>query len=183
MIQAFSFRLDHVLKGGSRTLLVVTLLAMMLGFTAFAAAPAAHAASSSTAQTTHCAVILPPQHEQISRLLCAQGNQPLVVPSNCITLATVFVDTRFRGASTPLIGCSGPCDAAGYHFDNMPSGFNNDISSYKVFNNCNVVRLYDGTNETGSTCFESTQNVSSLSGTGFNDRTSSMRLSSVVHPC
>lgn len=178
MTQAFSFRLHHVLKGSSRLLLIGALLTMMLSIAAFAAAPAAHAASVSTTQTTHCAVVLPPQHEQTSRLLCAQGNQPLVIPNNCVTLATVFVNTQFRGASTPLIGCSGPCDASGYHFDHMPSGFNNNISSYKVSNNCNFVRLYPLADEMGA-CLESQGNVATLFDTGFNDQTSSMRLNSV----
>lgn len=180
MTQAFSFRLNHVLKGSPRTLLIAALLSVMLGFTAFAATPAANAASPSTTQTTHCAVVLPPQHEQTSRLLCAQGNQPLVVPSSCVVLITVFVDTHFTGSSTQIFGCSGPCDASGYHIDTMPSGFNNDISSYKASSNCNFVRLYTGTDETGS-CIETGNSVGTLVGTGFNDQTSSMRLNSTDH--
>lgn len=175
-----SFRLTQKLKESSPTRLIVTLLMVILSFAAFAAVPAAHAASVSTTQTSHCAVVLPPQHEHTARLLCAPGNQPVVVPAACITLATVFVDTHYQGASTPLIGCAGPCDAAGYHFDTMPSGFNNNISSYKVFNNCFWIRLYGMANETGA-CIETFGDVGTLFGTGFNDRTTSMRLASVDH--
>ncbi len=49
MKQAFSFRLDHVLKGSSRLLLIGTLLTVMLSIAAFAAAPAAHAAPTMNA--------------------------------------------------------------------------------------------------------------------------------------
>src|SRR5512146_716857 len=48
MTQALPLRLDHLLKGGSRALLIGALL-MMLGITAFSATPAAHAAPAMNA--------------------------------------------------------------------------------------------------------------------------------------
>lgn len=192
MKQAFSFRLAHLLKGSSRTLLTATLLAMMLVFTAFAATPAAHAASVSTAQTTHCAMVLAPLQpgEQTSQVVfsqCIQGNQPLVVPNASTPLVTVYLADGFTGSRTTIFGNAGPCDATGYKIDKMPIvnniNFNNNISSYKVFNNCDFTRDYSGNGETGDCAGTFVGDVFSLAGTGMDNRMNSMRLSSVFHSC
>lgn len=186
MTQTVSFRLYHILKGSSRMLLIIPLLMVMLGFVVFSAAPAAHAASLSA--TRQCAVVLARLQpgEQTSRVLfsqCVQGNQPLVVPLTSTLLTTVYLGDNFTGSHTSIFGNAGPCDSTGYHIDRMPSGFNNDISSYKVFNNCAFTRDYAGNDESGDCAGTFVGDVFSLAGTGMDNRMNSMRLSSVFHSC
>ncbi|HZO73062.1 MAG TPA: hypothetical protein VFB60_12745 [Ktedonobacteraceae bacterium] len=180
MQQAFSFRLERVSRRNSRTLLIGTLLVMILSFGTFSAAPAAHAASPSVAK--RCAVVLAPLQpgEHTSRVLssqCVQGNQSLATSLTNTLLITVFVGANFSGNSIQFLGGTGPCDLSGYRIDQMPSGFNNGISSYLVFHNCIHVRSFDGPDETGAS-FLTTGNVSdlSLNSTGFNNRINSMHL-------
>lgn len=178
MTLSFFFRLA---RWPRHPLLIVSLLAVMLGCTAFAA-PAAQMTAASTIQTRHCAVVLAPLQagEQASRVLswqCVQGNQLVTVPDTSTLLMTLFSKPNFTGTATQIFGNAGPCASTGYAFSTIPVSFNSSPFSYTVSNQCHWVRLFDATNETGA-CVALQGNIS---GVSFNLR--SMRLAAVFQPC
>ena len=199
MKQSSSLRLRTLSPHGLYPTLAVTLLVVLLGFAAvsmapmaYAAAPTTHAASVSRSQASHCVIVLAPLQpgERNSKTVfsqCAALNQPLVVPLASTLLITVYLGDNFTGSRTSIFGNAGPCDPTGYKIDRMPTvngvNFNNDISSYKVFHNCSWTRDYSGNNETGDCVGTFLGDVSSLAGTGIDNRINSMRLSSVFHSC
>ena len=189
----FSLRLHSLSQHGLYTILTAVLLAVLLGFGVTSTDPVAHAASAaSISQAKNCAIVLAPLQpgERTSKIVfsqCAAMNQPLDVPLASTLLITVYLDDNFTGSHTSIFGDAGPCDSSGYHIDRMPTvngvNFNNDISSYKVFNNCSWTRDYAGNDETGDCVGTFLGDVSSLAGTGIDNRINSMRLSSVFHSC
>jgi hypothetical protein len=172
-----------------RVALIAILLTTGVVFSVLSFSPAAHAALHSTAQGERCQIILAKLQsgEQTSRVLssqCVQGNQQLVAPQSSTLLMTWYKDIHYLGASTRIYGNSGPCDSSGYGIPNLAawfSGWNDVISSFKVWNNCNWTRAYTNINY-GGLCTRYYGNVPWV-GSPMNDKISSFWVTSTRHNC
>jgi hypothetical protein len=173
-----------------RVALLAAFLAVIVGMSAFSFTPAAHAASQSTSQAKQCVMVVDHLHpgQRTSRVLaytCATGNQQLQIPNICIGQRTLlmswYVDANYGGSSTLIYGCGGPCDSAGYGIAYVGDGWNDRISSYKVWNNCFYSRAYTNSNY-GGTCQRYHNNVPWV-GSTMNDKISSFWVNLDVHYC
>ncbi len=179
MNNLFSFRLFHLSRRGYQGMLIAALCTIVFALSTFSSAPSAHAASQSPAQGKQCQIVLAGLQpgEQTSRVLssqCTQGNLPLAVPQASTLLMTWYKDISYGGGSTRIYGDSGPCDSSGYGIPNLAawgSSWNDFVSSYKVWNNCDWSRAYININY-GGACQEEAGNVPWV-GSSFNDRISS----------
>lgn len=157
-------------------ILVLSTLVTSVTYTVRAAMPVAK----------HCVIVLEKLHpgESVSRVQskqCTTGDQPLVVPAARVQLMTMHEDIRYGGASNKIYGSDGPCDADGYGVGDFKDWFpppldgfwNNRISSFELWSNCNATSAFDGTRYTG-TC----QNYSGYQidwvGSKMNDKISSL---------
>ena len=61
-------------------------------------------------------------------------------------LLVLYEHANYGGASTRITGAYGACDAEGYGISALVSSWRNRVSSFKGFNYCNVVELFDGVN-------------------------------------
>jgi hypothetical protein len=95
-------------------------------------------------------------------------------------LITLYADAEYGGDSYSLYGGSG-CDASGYTFGSMPAGWNDRVSSFRVFNNCTYTRLYVDAGPSGG-CIQYTGDTPHV-GTYINDKASALRLASASHYC
>lgn len=110
-----------------------------------------------TGSGSYCSIVLDkiqPGQTQ-SRVLsytCAESEvaRDSLTASTTVLLMTWYKDANFSGSSTTINGCCGPCDAAGYGIQNVGSSWNDVISSFKSFNNCNRVRGYADINYGGT---------------------------------
>lgn len=188
----------HLARLPRHVLFIVSLVAILLGLATFFSTPAALATSSPTAQATHCAVVLAPLQpgQQSSKILfsqCAAMNQQVTVPLGSTHLMTWYKDANFLPLQNPtpfeLFGSAGPCDSSGYGVTFVGSAWNDKISSFKVFNNCNWTRAYSNANfnvtSTGvvSGICKRYQGNTSFVGAALNDQISSFRITSVSHDC
>jgi hypothetical protein len=73
-----------------------------------------------------------------------------IVPAASVLLMTWYQDIGFGGPSTQLFGSAGPCDAEGYGFANVGAAWNDRISSFKAFNNCNRAVAFTNINFGGT---------------------------------
>ena len=73
-----------------------------------------------------------------------------VVPAASVLLMTWYQDINFGGPSAQLFGSAGPCDAEGYGFSNVGTAWNDRISSFKAFNNCNRAVAFTNINFGGT---------------------------------
>lgn len=132
-------------------------------------APVAHAAPATgsggsggngvVADTTrHCVILLDKikPGEDTSRVRakeCAIGKKPEVA-ANSVLLMTWYQLTKYGGESTYIEG-GAKCDSEGYGIRDVGAGmwdgpwWNNRISSFKVYNNCDYTTLYNGYNYGG----------------------------------
>ena len=106
------------------------------------------------AAAQHCVVVLdklrPGQASSrvLSRTCADRPDAPaLTKAAKASTLLIVLYEhINYGGASTRITGAYGPCDAEGYGVSALVSSWRNRVSSFKGFNWCNVVELYDGVN-------------------------------------
>ena len=174
------------LRGVTTGLLVICFLVV----SAFSILPSVHAATQAPATAKHCVMVVDQLHpgERTSRVLsyqCATRNQQLQIPAICIGTRTLimswYVDANYNGGSTLIYGCGPPCDSAGYGIAYVGDGWNDRISSFKVWNNCFYTRAYTNINY-GGTCQRYHNNVSYV-GSTMNDRISSFWVNLDVHYC
>jgi hypothetical protein len=102
----------------------------------------------------HCRVVLDRLQagEQFSRVLsrtCADRPEGLHINAGTL-LITWYEHADFGGASTYVEGQYGPCDREGYGIRDVGWLWENNISSYKLWNNCYHARLYTALNYGGS---------------------------------
>ena len=166
---------------------LLTTLLLVGSWTIVASSPAQ---AATAAASPDCQVVLdrlhPGEHE--SRVLlkqCARPGERLAAPT--LTSATVLIMTwyehiRYGGASTRIYGVYGPCDSAGYGIHQFDSFWNDRVSSFKVWNNCNYTRGYLNKDYGGTPCGRWYGSVDWVGWT-FNDKLSSFWVASVSRGC
>jgi hypothetical protein len=87
----------------------------------------------------------------------------------------------WRGVDQDL-RVDGPCDSAGYGIHQFDSFWNDRVSSFKVWNNCNYTRGYLNKDYGGTPCGRWYGNVDWVGWT-FNDKLSSFWVASTSHGC
>jgi hypothetical protein len=122
------------------------------------AAVAASAPSSSAATPRECQIVLgaapaPGAASPVLSRRCATPGERLVAPKADTLLMTWYENFNYGGASTKVYGSGGPCDTGGYGISYVGDDWNDRISSYKVFNNCNYSATFANA-EWGGICFE-----------------------------
>ncbi|SDL39341.1 hypothetical protein [Nonomuraea jiangxiensis] len=123
-----------------------------------AMAATASATTSGAAPAPECQIVLGPAPEPgkaspvLSRNCAAQGER-LVAPAADTLLMVWYESFNYGGASTKVYGSGGPCDTGGYGIAYVGDDWNDRISSYKVFNNCNYSATFQHANW-GGLCFE-----------------------------
>jgi hypothetical protein len=151
-------------------------------------APASAALASPAAQE-HCVIVVeklkPGQTtSNIRSQTCAsRPGSPQLQQTSALAgtlLIVLYEHHTYGGASTRIEGSDGPCDAAGYGISALNSTWRNRMTSFKTFNWCNVIDLYDNNNYGGAFLggwgsATSTLSVSNV-GSYANDRTNSMLL-------
>jgi len=182
MNRLLSSRLILLSKRGYQGVLVTALCIMVFALSTFFSAPSAHAASITTTPTEQCQVLIAPLQpgKQTSSVLssqCVQGNQQLVAPLASTLLITLYKDKAYGGASTRIYGNGPACDSSGYGIPNLAAGgWNDSVSSYKVWNNCNFSQIYSNSNY-GGVCEYNYGNVPWV-GSLLNDQISSIWVAS-----
>jgi hypothetical protein len=154
-----------------------------------AATSPAFANTSHPASVTHknCQIVLDKLQpgETTSKVLssqCTTANQPLVAPAASALLMTWYVNISYGGDSTTIYGKAGPCDSAGYGIGYVGDAWNDTISSFKVWNNCNYTSAFANKNY-GGACQKYNANVPFV-GSALNDEISSFWVSSnTFHGC
>ena len=95
-------------------------------------------------------------------------------------LMTWYADANYGGANTQIVQYSGPCDSTGYGIRYVGDSWNDKISSFKTFNNCNTVTAYTNSNYGGTAKTWSNPGASGVNvpwvGTDMNDKISSFRV-------
>lgn len=89
--------------------------------------------------------------EAVSETCYPQGTK--VVAPQAATLLMVWYEhshwnTREAGASAHYYGYYGPCDRAGYRYDDL-GAWRRVISSYRLYNNCATSRMWTDPYQTG----------------------------------
>jgi hypothetical protein len=163
-----------------RILLALLAIASLFVVTVFSVHAEAHA------QTTahYCTLVLDHLHpgETQSRVLSSHcSSQPQMQPRSGTLLMRAFVDAGYGGSHYDFTGAYGPCDASGYSRRSMPSGWNDTISSFQVFNHCTYTRVYKD-NNFGGGCALYSGNVSYV-GDFVNDQLSSFRIGAARYSC
>jgi hypothetical protein len=184
MNRFFSSRLILLPKRGYQVVRVTALCTIVFALSAFFSAPSAQAASTVTTPTEQCQVVLDALQpdEPTSSVLsshCVQGNQQLVAPQTSTLLMTLYKDKAYGGGSTRIYGNGPACDSSGYGIPNLSawgSSWNDSVSSYKVWNNCNWSEIYSNINY-GGVCEYNHGNVPWV-GSLLNDQISSIRVAS-----
>jgi hypothetical protein len=139
------------------TLRVLAIAAILLGLAVTAPAQAVAttpAAPKPAAASQHCVVVLdklrPGQSTSrvLSRTCAERADAPALTraAASSTLLLVLYEHINFGGASTRITGAYGPCDAEGYGVSALVSSWRNRVSSFKGFNYCNVVELFDGIN-------------------------------------
>jgi hypothetical protein len=97
-----------------------------------------------------------------------------VTPAATSVLGTEYADANFLGASLTLRG-AGSCDTSGdvdFRFPSMPAGWNDRITSFKSFSNCDQ-QLFRSVNFTGGALTLIIRSLANV-GSAANDQTSSI---------
>jgi hypothetical protein len=98
------------------------------------------------------------------------------------TVMKAWEDIDYKGASVDFSIASGEeCNVDGWRWTEMPTNWNDRISSFRAYGTCQGVRLYNDTNTSGSPCGSYLHDVSWVNV--MNDIASSMRNSSEQLPC
>lgn len=105
----------------------------------------------------------------------------IIATPQAALLMTWYENADYQGASTEIRKGSGGCNSEGYGISYVGNGWNDRISSFKVWNNCLYTRAYTNANYGGS-CKEFYGNIPYV-GNDFNDRISSFIVTSVRHKC
>jgi hypothetical protein len=148
--------------------------------------PSAHASSSpaTTAQfsatvskaTPHCGAVI--THSGVGQERCSSSQAALaaVLTDSTSTVVSIdYSDANFQGSTftwwtSGIFSCSGFPDFS----SNMFAGWNDIVSSYKDFANCNNNPHYENTNENqGGGALVNCGPTCSYVGNALNDRTSS----------
>ena len=137
---------------------------------ALAATPAS--AASTLVQPTpgaECQIVLgkvprPGTPSPILSSRCAAPGKTLAAPLSNVKLMDWYAGTNYGGSHTTVWGSGGPCDSGGYGFSWVGDSWNDRISSYKVFSNCNYSAAWLDINWGGycSTFYSSVPNVGLL---------------------
>jgi hypothetical protein len=150
-------------------------------FTAMVVGPAATPANAAALvpNQRNCVVVLDKLHpgQQVSDVLetsCATGTASSALICSD-PLVRMFENLNYGGYGYTFCGGYGTCDAAGYGFRDMGGFGNNILSSFKVYDACKFVRIYDSVNF-GNLMVTYYGNRSYV-GDQYNDRTSSFRVS------
>jgi len=131
--------------------------AILVGLAVTALTPAVAATSAApkpAAAGQHCVVVLdklrPGQTNSrvLSRTCADRADAPALTTAaaSSTLLLVLYEHINYGGASTTITGAYGPCDAEGYGVSALVSSWRNRVSSFKGFNYCNVVELFDGIN-------------------------------------
>lgn len=130
---------------------VALCLAILSGFMTTAPAQAAFH-QSTVEQQQYCQLVIakPSGNEATSKVLSQNcANQPLQSEGGTL-LMRLYTDAHFKGSSTTITGKDGPCDAKGYTISNIGSKWGTHVSSYRVYNNCNISFAYREANRKGA---------------------------------
>ncbi|MEV0385503.1 hypothetical protein [Nonomuraea sp. NPDC050643] len=133
--------------------------ALLLPALAIAAvATATPSNASSAAPERECQIVLGPapaagEASPVLSQKCASSGERLAAPAADTLLMTWYENFNYGGASTKIYGSGGPCDTGGYGIANVGPAWNDRISSFKVFNNCNYSSTFQHENW-GGLCFE-----------------------------
>jgi hypothetical protein len=167
---------------GSKMIWMVSLACLVIA--SFLASPLfpAHAAA---ATHTQCQILLAKIRpgERTSRVLshrCVTGEQSLAAPAGSTQLMTWWEDANFQGDSTKIYGDSGPCDADGYGISWVGIFWNDRISSFETWNNCNYTSAF-WDRDYGHPCQNYTDYEVSYVGDNMNDNISSFFIANGRH--
>jgi hypothetical protein len=164
-------------------LAATTLTAAVAACVPVAAAQAATPHGTATHPgTEHCVLVL-------GRLQPGSTTSPVVgrqcaaseaalhgIQAGSTLLVTLYQNTGYNGNSTQLRGNGGPCDATGYGFPSFDAYWRHNISSFKVWNNCNVAIGFTNDNYGGGS--QTWRGDQWYVGSAMNDRIVSMRVHS-----
>ncbi|MBN9748553.1 hypothetical protein DMP23_47035 [Amycolatopsis sp. A1MSW2902] len=143
------------------------------------AAPAA-AADAGSGGARHCVEVVQKKlpGETASRVLsrtCADSAAKLVRPLDDPLIITFWEDAGYEGDHVEAYGDSGPCDAAGYGFNDMSDILDGGTSSYKLAGGCTVAEYFSDTYLEGSFSGLIYGDQSIVTG-GWNDNIGSMSI-------
>lgn len=113
---------------------------------------------------------------------CYDDRSKISQSVNAQTLLFVgYEHSGYRGATIDIQGAYGPCDARGYEIPDLDKWYpewggtwNDDISSFKTYNKCHDVTVWEDTNMRGASIFF--YGHTSYVGDAWNDRISSLWL-------
>lgn len=131
----------------STIVLLATILTTLTAALVGVSGPAA-AGPQSTDSGQRCQILLAPapapgQPSAVLHESCAAPGQQIASPRAGTLLMTWHGSYSYGGSSTSVLGAGGPCDAAGYGFSYVGDRWNDNIRSYKVFNNCTYSSGWD----------------------------------------
>ncbi|WP_370068541.1 hypothetical protein [Streptacidiphilus sp. MAP5-3] len=170
----------------SRTALKHTLrLSAALAFVT--ATTSAFSPASAITHVSHrsCAVVVSKagsagHRSHIIKTVCAESPDAKAlraVRSGNTLLVTFWEDANFGGLQTSIYGASGPCDSSGYTFNDTSgaNGLVNGISSYRVYNSCNLSAIWTESGQNGYGSGNRRGDVSYV-GDQWNDSVNSMKV-------
>jgi hypothetical protein len=161
------------------SILTALLTALVVGPTATPASAAAPGGNTSAGPQQNCVVVVDKLRpgQQVSDILQTRcSTDPAFSALICgDPLVRMYENLNYGGYGYTFCGGYGTCDAAGYGFRDMGGFGNNILSSFKVYDACKFVRIYDSTGF-GNLMVTYYGNRSYV-GDQYNDRTSSFRIS------
>lgn len=154
---------------------LAALTAAFLGTIITMAATSASASSavsgSPSANTPYCTVFISGSTVGAEQCYATQLDLNAALPNTTYVIGIDYYDANYKGASLAWTGYS-PCTADPFYgAPSMPSGWNDVISSYKDYSNCNHNPHWENNNYAGAvvSCGPNCSYV----GNAMNDRTSS----------
>ncbi|MEU3625162.1 hypothetical protein BS329_20960 [Amycolatopsis coloradensis] len=124
-----------------------------------------------------------PQELHLKNYGCGQEADRLNSARAARVMIKMWEHRDYTGASVELKaeGAEARCDGDGYRWSSFPDGWNDWVSSFRTYQSCTYVRLYEHV-ETSGNC-KAFYDDQSYVGDDWNDKASSLRAQSVSRNC